>query len=99
MPPPSKVKIHDHRPRLDQEFDERYPFLKSVNYNTQNTVLTEAIRNNTKRHYREARKGEKEKNKRAPVGFRRSQAQEVVGLHLALMYLRPNFYRSHLPLK
>ena len=99
MPPPSKAKIHDHRPRLDQEFDERYPYLRSVNFNAQNTVLTAATRNKTKRHYREARKGKNIGSKRAPVEFRRSQAREVARLYLDLMHLWPNVYRSHLPLK
>ena len=48
IPPPSIVKTHDHRPRLDQEFDKRYPYLRSVNFDAQNTVLTAAIRNKTK---------------------------------------------------
>lgn len=88
MHPPSNVKIHDYHPRLVQESDQRYSYLRSVNYNAQNTVLTEATRNKIKRRYREARKEENEKiNKRAPVEFRRSQAREVAGLHLASMYL------------
>ena len=65
IPPPSIVKTHDHRPRPDQEFDKRYPYLRSVNFDAQNTVLTAAIRNN----YREERKGERKKKigrKRAP---------------------------------
>ena len=48
MSPPSNVKIHDHPPRLDQEFDdERYSYLRSVKFNAQNTILTVAIRNKT----------------------------------------------------
>ena len=90
-PPPSKVKTHDHRPRLDQEFDERFPFLRSVNYHAQNTVLTAVIRNKTKKTLQKGTQGrnfdKRKKNNRAPVGFRRSQAREVAGLHLPLMYL------------
>ena len=85
--PPSNVKNHDHRRHLVQEFDRIFPFLRSVNFNAQNTFITAAIRNKTKRHYRGAHKGEKEKNKRAPLGFRRSQAREVAGLQLVSMYL------------
>ena len=91
MPPPSKVKTHDRRPRLAQEFVERFSNLRSMNFNAQNTVQTEAIQNKTKIHYRGARKREKEKKNRkkkmAPVGPRRSQARKVAGLHSALMYL------------
>lgn len=52
MPPPSKGKTHGRLPRLDQGFDEMFPFLKSVEkLNAQNTVLTVATEQNKMKYH------------------------------------------------